>query len=125
MIVTELRRRLPPDARLILAGCYANDDYTLPLGMSLLKHCNMFIHFHSDKFRIKHIDDPMQISSASNAALSARKHLSLVQEINKQMSQWSEVTISCDICFSLGFLRHSMDFVCDFCLGFLQLNIIV
>jgi hypothetical protein len=29
LTVTELRQRLAPDARLVLAGCYANDGYTM------------------------------------------------------------------------------------------------
>ena len=31
LTVTELRQRLAPDARLVLAGCYANDGYTMTL----------------------------------------------------------------------------------------------
>lgn len=39
LTVTELRQRLAPDARLVLAGCYANDGYTMK-HLEIVKHIN-------------------------------------------------------------------------------------
>eukprot|EP00434_Breviolum_minutum_P043622 symbB.v1.2.038895.t1/scaffold6229.1/size19837/1 len=54
LTTTELRRRLAPEARLVLAGPYANNGYTL-------------------------------------------KHLDVVHEIKKEMSQWQEVSYFIDL----------------------------
>ena len=136
LTTTELRRRLAPEARLVLAGPYANNGYTLMLvckdvdiedvwiclvrkmtPKSIHCFCLNFVFYPSSQSQTNKFQFPLrrvgfefeklgkgsrnftknswkQLSSC-NPLAKPRKHLDVVQEIKKEMSQWQEVT-KCD-----------------------------